>query len=100
MGERDVARIDPSALREVARRYQSAADVVVGQTVPLLRWSFGAGCAGRDHASAGEALRLALEQSGEDLYRWSRALAESAVALTNSADHYVATDAAAASRIG
>lgn len=100
MGERDVARIDPSVLREVARRYQSIADTVVGQTAPLLRWTFGAGCAGRDHTAAGEALRLALEQSGDGMHRWSRALAESAVALAITADHYLATDAVAASRIG
>jgi hypothetical protein len=100
MGERDVARIDPSALREVARRYQSAADALSGTVVPLLRWSFGAHCAGRDYAGRGEALRSALEHSVDQLRLWSRAVTETAVALQVTADRYVATDALAASRIG
>lgn len=100
MGERDVARIDPSALREVARQYQAIADTVVGSAAPLSSWTFGAARAGRDHTAAGEALRVALEQSGEGLRRWSRALAESAVVLEVTADRYLATDAVAASRIG
>jgi hypothetical protein len=88
------------ALRELARRYQSVADSLASGVAPLLRWSFGADCAGRDHAAQGQALRLALEGSTDRIRRWSRAAAETAVTLQVTADHYVAADAAAAARIG
>lgn len=100
MGERDSARIDPSALRELARCYHSAADSLAGAVVPLMRWSFGAGCAGRAHGPQGEAMRLALEDLTDQIRMWSRAAAEAAATLQVTADHYAAADAALAARIG
>jgi hypothetical protein len=99
MGERDVARIDPSALREMARRYQSVSDSLVGGVAPLLRWSFGADRAGRDHGARGQALRLELEASCEQIGKWSRSAAETAVALQVTVDRYLVADAAVAARI-
>jgi hypothetical protein len=84
----------------MARRYQSVADSLAGGVVPLLRWSFGADRAGRDHAARGQALRLALEGSTDQIRSWSRAAAETSATLQITADHYVAADAAAAARIG
>lgn len=84
----------------MARRYQSAADSLAGGVVPLLRWSFGADRAGRDHSARGQALRLALEGYADQLRGWSRAAAETAAILQVTADHYVAADAVAAVRIG
>lgn len=100
MGEHDVARIDPSALRELTRRHRSVADLLTGAVVPLMRWSFGAGGAGRNHGAQGQAVRLALEDRTDQIRAWSRAAAETTAALQVSADHYAMAEAAAAARIG
>jgi len=95
----DAIRIDPSALREIARRQQAVSDSLNGEVLPQLHWSFGASGAGRDHADRGQALRLALEQSLDAIRMWSRAASETAAALQVTADRYISTDATAADRL-
>ena len=95
----DASRIDPSALRDIARRQQAVSDALRGEVMPLLRWSFGAACAGRDHADRGQSLRLALEQSADAIRMWSRAVAETAAVLDITADRYAVADAVAADRL-
>ncbi|MUL77255.1 type VII secretion target [Mycolicibacterium sp. CBMA 226] len=97
MGERDVARIDPSAVRDIARRCESVADALA--VAPLLRWYFDGFCGGRDHAARAAALRAALDQSAEQLRAWSSASTEAAAALRVSAGRYEDADADLAGRL-
>jgi len=91
--------MDPTALRDVARRRHAVADSLNGEVMPLLHWSFGASGAGREHLDRGQALRLALERSADAIRMWSRAIAETAAALQITADRYLAADAVAADRL-
>jgi len=95
----DASWIDPSAVRDIARRQHAVSDSLNGEVLPLLHWSFGASCAGHDHAGRGQELRLAMERSTDIIRVWSRAVAETAVALDVTADRYVTADAAAADRL-
>ncbi len=97
MGERDVARIDPSAVRDVAQRCDSVADALA--VAPLLRWYFDGFCGGRDHAARAAALRAALEQSAEQLRASASASAEAAAALRVSSARYENADADLAGRL-
>lgn len=92
------ARIDTTALMAAADRFAAAADVLGSHAhLPL---AFGASSAGRAHAAAGEAVRLAGYRLIDDVGAWARASAGVATALRVSADRYAATEAAAAARLG
>ncbi|MDR3665140.1 MAG: type VII secretion target [Mycobacterium sp.] len=99
MGERDVAWIDPAAVREVAQRCESIADALGSAVTPLLHWYFDGFCGGRDHATRAAALRAALDQSADQLRQWSTASVEVAAALRVSADRYVDVDVDLAGRL-
>ena len=96
----DVSRIDPTALRDAARRQHALSDSLTGDVLPLLHGSFGASAAGREHADRGQGLRLALECSADAIRMWSHAMAETAAALQITADRYVSADGIAADRLG
>ncbi|CAM5697144.1 type VII secretion target [Mycolicibacterium aubagnense] len=99
MGERDVARIDPSAVRDIAQRCESVADTLGAVVAPLLRWYFDGFCGGRDHAARAAALRAALDQSADQLRAWASASAEAAAALRVSSGRYEDVDADLAGRL-
>ncbi|MUL48517.1 ESX-1 secretion-associated protein [Mycobacterium sp. CBMA293] len=99
MGERDVARIDPSAVREIAQRCESVADTLSVAVAPLLRWYFDGFCGGRDHAAQAAALRIALDESADQVRSWVRATSEAAAALRVSSGRYVDADADLAGRL-
>jgi hypothetical protein len=97
MGERDAARIDPSAVRDIAQRCESVADALA--VAPLLRWYFDGFCGGRDHAARAAALRAALDQSADQLRAWASASSEAAAALRISSGRYEDADADLAGRL-
>ncbi|OKH79807.1 hypothetical protein EB75_22280 [Mycobacterium sp. ST-F2] len=99
MGESDVARMDPSAVRDVAQRCESVADALGTGVAPLLRWYFDGFCGGRDHVARAAALRAALDQSAEQVRAWASASAEAAVALRVSSGRYLDVDADLAGRL-
>ena len=101
MGEPDAARVDVAALRDVARQYETAADIVDAAVRTHLT---GLRSTGRPraacHVAHGDALRAARRRSGAPLRQWSRAAAEIAADLRSSADRYADADARAARRVG
>lgn len=99
MGERDVARIDLSAVRDIAQRCESVADMLGASVAPLLRWYFDGFCGGRDHAARAAALRAALDQSADQLRTWASASAEAAATLRVSSGRYEDVDAGLAGRL-
>lgn len=97
MGERDVARIDPSGVRDIAQRCEAVADALA--VAPLLRWYFDGFCGGRDHAARAATLRAALDQSADQLRAWASASAEAAAGLRVSSARYEDADADLAGRL-
>lgn len=101
MGEADAARVDVAALLEVAGRYDEIAAIVdAAVRHDLSGLAFDGSTAGRAHTASGDALRLAVEDVGDQLRQWSRAAAEVAVALRVSADRYRAAESRAAAGLG
>lgn len=99
MGERDVAQIDPSAVRDIAQRCESTADTLDTAVAPLLRWYFDGFCGGRDHGARAAALRAALDQSADQVRAWASASAEAAAALRVSSGRYEEIDTDLAGRL-
>ncbi|SEB12502.1 MULTISPECIES: type VII secretion target [unclassified Mycobacterium] len=99
MGERDVARIDLAAVRDIAQRCESVADMLGTAVAPLLRWYFDGFCGGRDHAASAAALRAALDQSAGQLRAWASASTEAAATLRVSSGRYVDADTDLAGRL-
>ena len=101
MGERDAARVDVVALLDVAREYQSAADLVDAVVrTRLAGLAFGSAAAGQSHVARGDAVRNAVDGVVDQLRAWSRASAEIAATLRVSADRYGEADARAGRRVG
>jgi hypothetical protein len=101
MGESGVARVDVAALHEVARRYETVADIVDGAVrTHLTGLMFDGAVAGRMHAARGDGVRVAVDHIVGQLRQWSRAAAEIAATLRASADRYAEADAGAATRLG
>ncbi|HYZ67307.1 MAG TPA: type VII secretion target [Mycobacterium sp.] len=101
MGQSEVARVDVAALHDVARRYETVADIVEGAVrTHLTGLMFDGAAAGRVHTARGDALRVAVDHVVDQLRQWSRAAAEIAAALRASADRYAEADASAARRVG
>lgn len=99
MGEHDLARIDPAAVRDIAQRCESVADSLGTAVAPLLRWYFDGFCGGRDHVARAATLRAALDQSADQLRAWASAAAETAAALRVSSGRYEDVDAGLAGRL-
>lgn len=99
MGERDVARIDLAAVRDIAQRCESVADMLGTAVAPLLRWYFDGFCGGRDHAASAAALRAALDQSAGQLRAWAFASTEAAATLRVSSGRYADADTDLAGRL-
>lgn len=96
-----VARVDPSALIEVAGRYDAVAalvDTAVRTHLSVL--SFDGAVAGRAYGAQGAALRGAVEDIVAALGRWSLGAAGIADALRESAARYAEADARMARRVG
>lgn len=88
-------------MRDAARQYDAAADIVEAVIrTHLTGLRFDGATAGRGHTAHGDALRLAVEVVVDRLHDWARAAAEIAAELRTCADRYVDTDAFAARRIG
>lgn len=101
MGQAGATRVDVGALREIAREYESAAQIVddaVG--THLSDFAFGAASAGRAYVPHAETLRAVLDDVVASLRQWSRASGEIAVALRSSAGRYQDADVRAAGRVG
>lgn len=100
MGASDAARVDVTALLDVARGYDALADAIEDAVrTHLARSSFDGAVAGRSYTPQGNAIRHSVEQIGDGMRLWSRASAEIASALRASADRYVEADARAARRV-
>jgi hypothetical protein len=101
MGEPDAFRVDIPVLLDVARGYDSVADLVDSVVRNQLGGlSFDGAIAGREHAASGDALRWALEGLIDQLSQWSRACAEVGAVLRSSADRHLDADTVAAGRLG
>ena len=101
MGERDAARVDVAALLGVAGEYEAVADTV--DAVVLTRLAglqFGGAGAGRVHVVRGEVVRLAVDGIADRLREWSRASAEIAATLRNTALRYDEADVSAGRMVG
>ncbi|WP_374157748.1 type VII secretion target [Mycobacterium sp. G7A2] len=89
MGSAGATRVDTAGLRAMAREYDTASaiiDAAVRNQLGSLR--FGAALSGRAYAAHGGELATALAELSTALRLWSRAAAEIAVALQNSAIRY------------
>ncbi len=101
MGEPDVARVDVAAVRDAARQYDAAAELVdTAIRTHLTGLRFDGAVAGRMHAAHGDTLRLAIDGVVDRLQQWSRAANEIAAELRSCADRYVDVDVRGARRIG
>jgi hypothetical protein len=101
MGQPEAACVDAGALRRIAREYDAVAEIVDDAVRNQLNGlTFGGAAAGRMHVARGEALRREVDSVVHQLRDWSRAAAEIAAALRDSADRYLEADASAAGRIG
>ena len=101
MGEPDIARVDVAAVHDVARQYDTAADIVdAAVRTHLTGLQFDGAVAGRVHAAKGDAVRLAVDDLVHRLQQWTRAAAEIAAELRSCADRYVDVDVRGARRIG
>ena len=101
MAGRDTAHVDVSALLDVARQYQAAADAVDGAVrTHLAALAFDGSSAGKAHVARGDSVRIGVISVVDRLRRWSRASAEIAAVLTTSADRYAEADAGTARRLG
>jgi hypothetical protein len=101
MGERDAARVDVAALLGVAGEYEFVADAVDAVVrTRLVDVQFGGAAAGRMHVARGEAVRFAVEGIADRMREWSRASAEIAAALRNTAVRYDEADARAGRLVG
>ncbi|MEW5813311.1 MAG: type VII secretion target [Actinomycetota bacterium] len=93
--------VDVGALREVARAYEHAAEIVAGSVRDHLRTlTFGGATAGRAYVAQGEILQGALRDLTNAVSEWSRAAGEVASALEVSVVRYVDADERAAGRVG
>lgn len=95
------AGIDIAAVYAVADRFSAAAELIddaIGNH--LTRLAFGGACAGRGHASRGDALRCRLDRLAGELSVWSRAAVQIAFALRAGANRYAEADLCAAALIG
>lgn len=101
MGRDDAARVDVAALLDVARGFNSLADIVDESVrTHLSRLSFDGAVAGRSYVARGDELRRSVEKVGDEMRLWSRACVEIASLLRASADRYVEADARSARRVG
>jgi hypothetical protein len=93
-------RFDSSTVLRVADQLGAAAELLDRAVADhLARLAFGGACAGRAHATSGDALRVQLERLTADVTQWSRAAAEMAAALRAGADRYADAELYAAARI-
>ena len=101
MGERDAARVDVAALLGVAGEYEAVADTVDAVVrTRLAGLQFGGAGAGRVHVVRGEVVRLAVDGIADRLREWSRASAEIAATLRNTALRYDEADVSAGRMVG
>jgi len=101
VGEPDVARVDVAAVRDAARQYDAAAELVDNAIrTHLTDLRFDGAVAGRVHTAHGDTLRLAIDDVVDRLHRWSRAATEIAAELRSCADRYVDVDVHSGRRIG
>ncbi|MCV7347319.1 type VII secretion target [Mycolicibacterium rhodesiae] len=82
-------RVDCGGLRVAAHHFDSTAEVLDGALRgQLSRLHFDGAMAGRMHVAHGDAVRAALDRLAAAMAQWSRAAAETAVALRVTADRY------------
>ncbi|OBA91093.1 hypothetical protein A5662_02025, partial [Mycobacteriaceae bacterium 1482268.1] len=85
MGEPDIARVDVAAVRDAARRYDAAADILdTAIRTHLTGLRFDGAVAGRVHTAQGDALRIAVDGVVQRLRQWARAATEIAAELRSS----------------
>ncbi|MBX7432190.1 ESX-1 secretion-associated protein [Mycobacterium sp. Y57] len=95
------ARVDTTAVRAIAREYETASSIVDGAVRGrVAELGFGSAAAGRAYLVQGDAVRRALGDVESALLQWARASAEIGVALRAAADRYQDAEARAAGRVG
>ncbi|OBI84348.1 hypothetical protein [Mycobacterium sp. 1245805.9] len=93
-------RFDCSAVLRVADQMDAAAELLDRAVADhLAHLAFGGAVAGRAHTARGDALRVQLERLTAEVTQWSRAAAETAVALRAGARDYADAEVYAAARI-
>ncbi|OBI50066.1 hypothetical protein A5707_15395 [Mycobacterium kyorinense] len=93
--------VDVSAVRAVANRFDTTADLIDGAARDRLsRLGFDGATAGRAHIASGDALHTAVYRLTAALSQWARASAEIAAALRVGAERYADADRRGAARIG
>jgi hypothetical protein len=101
VGEPEITRVDLAAVHDVARQYDTVADIVdAAVRMHLTALRFDGAVAGRVHAARGDALRLAVDDLVHRLQQWTRAAAEIAAELRSCAERYGDIDSSGARRIG
>jgi hypothetical protein len=101
MGTAGAARVDTTAVRAIAREYETAASILDGAARTHLDGiDIGGATAGRAYVAHGDALRAALADLATSLRQWSRAATEISAALRVSVDRYQDADGHAAGRLG
>jgi hypothetical protein len=101
MGQPNAAHVDAAALLSIADRYEVAGELIdTAVRTHLSCLAFDGATAGRGHVAAGNALRCQLEDVADRMRRWSRAAAEIAAALRQSADRYAEADVRSSGRLG
>ncbi|GFG73047.1 type VII secretion target [Mycobacterium botniense] len=100
MGQPDRTAIDVGALRALANRFDTTAQMLDeaarNQSAGLV---FAGATAGRAHRARGAELRAALERLAAEVSRWSHTTAVIADALRATADRYTHTELRVAARI-
>lgn len=93
--------VDTAALHAVADRFDTSAEIVASAVRTRLgRLGFGGASAGHAHVAGGDALQRALDRWAGELLQWSRASAETAIALRISAQSYADAEQRATGRVG
>ena len=98
MGSTPGLFVDPAAIRNAARTFETTAATVAD--VARLQPGFGAAVAGRGYAADGAVLREALDALASDLRGWARSSAEIAAELLVSAERYIEAERAAVAGLG
>lgn len=95
---REYLAVDAAAVRAVAERFNTAADLI--DAAVHTRLSFDGAAAGRAHIAEGDALRRTLDRWTVEFARWSRATAEIAAVLRSGAQRYTDAELRTADRLG
>lgn len=101
MGQTDATSIDVAAVRAVANRFDTGAQVLdAAARIQLGKLAFDGATAGQAHVARGDVLHSTLGRLAGELTQWARAAAEIATALRSGAERYAEADLRGAARIG